>query len=181
MRLGIGIVMLVAAVGAAAIAGAFGVLAAVPLGIVAGICLYPYVAAPLAGAVEGMVVPGHCGDLPEQFTRAKSLIAQHCYEEAAAELETMLAGKPELAAGSHLLAEICYDHLEQPERALEVALKGLAAPKWQTDHEPLTLLAVDIYLEHGDKEAAIQLLETQLKRTTWASALEGRLAHLRPT
>lgn len=179
MRLAIGIVLLVAAAAAVAMAGAFGVLAALPLGLVAGFCLYPYVAGPVSGAIEGMVLPGHCGDLPEQFTRAKSLIAQHRYEEAASELEAMVSAKPELAAGWHLLAEIYCDHFAQPGRALELALKGLAAAQWQAEHEPLTLLAVDLHLERGERDAAVKLLEAQLRRATGTTSLNERLTHLR--
>ncbi|MBT3380197.1 MAG: hypothetical protein HN742_26985 [Lentisphaerae bacterium] len=178
MRLVIGIVMLMAGALAVAMAGAFGVLAAVPLGIIAGMCLYPYVAAPFGRAAAGMVVPGRCREMPEQFTRARSLIARHSYDEAIAELETMLAARPELAAGWSLLAEIHYENRDDPDHALGVALKGLAAPAWVAEHEPLTLLAVDIYLERGEKEAAVSLLRKQLKRANGASGLQKRLAHL---
>ena len=156
--------------------------AAAVLGIVAGICLHPFMSAPLANAFGAIFYPKGRGELPEQFTSAHALMAQQEYGEAAHQLRGMLAERPELVDGHALLASLLYEHLDQAGEALAVARAALTSADWHPAHERLTMLATDILLEQGATVQALELLQRSLRRagkTAAATAIAGRLKSVR--
>gem|GEM_PF-1979958 len=157
------------------------VLGAAVLGVGAGLLLYPYIIAPFSEAFARLVCPDAVGEVREEFSKARALMAAARYEEAAAELERMLAERPELLEGTVLLANLLYEHLDQADAALARAQAALTAAEWHDEHERLAMLVTDILLDQGCRDeaaAALQQSATRAGCTGAARRLQERLRHL---
>ena len=166
LRAAIGLLLLVAGVFViryASAAGAIGipvfVVFAAALGILAGIFLHPYVSGPIASLAGRLFMPDGGPDPRQEFSRARALMVEDRYEEAAASVRETLATHPGNVDGEVLLATLLHEHLEQAEEALSLCLKWLEDQPWDDEHERLVMLAVDIDLDLGRHEAAVALLE----------------------
>lgn len=179
-RFAAGVLLLIGAVYAVS-SGLFGPIVALPFAVASGVCLYPFLAAPLVNALTALFYPRGGAELPEQFSMVRALMAQQQFEEAAEQLRAMLAERPTLVEGRALLVSVLYENLHQPGDALQLALTELGERTWHTEHERLTMLAVDILLDAGRQSDASELLRrmaAKARDTSAAARLDERLSHL---
>ncbi len=151
--------------------------------VFSGICLYPFISAPVERWITGFIWPNRDKymRLVKDYSRIRSLLTEHEYEAAYRELSAELKAAPESIEGWRLLADILHDHLHRPAEALEVITRQLHDHAWQPGIEPLVLLGVDIHLQAGDQAAAIRLLQEALRLAGQAPVspqLLERLMHL---
>jgi len=188
VRLGVGLFFLLTAAltlrlgGRGGIGGSFIVVGfSAALALVAGMFLYPYIAAPVMKMFGAVYFPGTRGVVREEFSRVQALIAQQADAEAEAELRRILQERPALLEARILLVGLLYDKLGRPAEALEMAQAILAGDGWAEDMERVVALAVDILLEAGRREEAVALLRRSAQRagrTGAAARLTERLQHL---
>jgi len=168
VRLVLGIILLVVGfcmLAAAMQSGAaFAVPFALPPTVVGAILLHPWISAPVARAFSGLVYPtGGRANYSEQFTKARTLLVECRYEEAAAELRLKLADNPGSVDGTILLATVLAEHLDASAEAIDMLREALDCAKWQPGRERLVMLAVDLLLERGEHGVALGLLERNLR------------------
>ena len=157
------------------------VLAAAALGLVAGICLHPFVAEPIAEWFGRIYWPKLSGKVEKQYSRVRALVTQHDYATAIGELRQALAAEPEPLEGWLLLAGILHDHLHQSAAALDIIRQQLAARPWKDGNARLVLLGVDILLEVDATADAACLLRENIRKAGRSPAAENmqmRLQHL---
>lgn len=183
IRLGVGMPLIVLAVLAFNCgAGPYAVFMAAVLGVVAGICLHPFLSAPLSQFVGSLFYPNAGRRLREQYTVVHGLIAQGQFSEAETQLRETLRQVPEAIDGWVLLAELLHTHLHRSDAALQAVLQALTARrKWESDKERLVMLAVDICLDQGDTARAKAILTEYAKKAGRSGAtarMSERLMHL---
>ncbi len=159
------------------------ILEAILAGLVAGICLFPYIVAPLLRWAESLYMPtGKHIRLPRDFCTARALVRSGDAVGAAAELRSVIAEAPDDALDAELLlAQVLYDELRRPEEALAVVRKALSTSGWRDEVEPVACLGADILLEQGRTTEARELLGQAVKRAetgAQAEQLRKRLQHI---
>jgi len=177
----IGVFLLLCGIWVVATGGPLGPFLALPFAIGSGLCFYPFFAAPLVNAFSALFEPKGGRALPEQFSKARSLMAQQQFAEAEQELRAMLADRPELVEGTAMLTELLAEHLNRPEDALQVADAELRRGRWHVDHERLTMLAADILLDAERKDDAVELLKRMAAKARGkraAARMMERLSYL---
>jgi len=122
-------------------------------------------------------------NLPEQFTRARTLITEWKYEEAVEELRSKLVDYPGSIDGTVLLATVLAEHLDAPDEALAATREILDCPGWQPGRERLVMLNVDLLLDRGAHGEAIGVLERNMRAACndepARASLAERLQYLR--
>lgn len=162
-----------------------GALVTVPVatvaGLVAALCLLPYIAAPAMRWAESLFVPsGKRIRLRRDFCRARSLAKNGDAEGAVAHLRHTIADDPEHALEAQaVLAELLYDDLNRPDEALATVRDALARPEWREEMEALSRLGADILLEQGCVDQAKELLAQSAQRARPDSQAERLRAKLR--
>ena len=157
------------------------VMTATGLGMMAGLCLYPFVAEPIAERLGRLYWPKFSGKIEKQYSRIRALVAQHDYETAIGELRQELAAEPEPLEGWLLLAGILHDHLHQSAAALDIIRQQLATRPWKDGNARLILLGVDILQEADATADAACLLRENIRkagRSPAAENMQARLQHL---
>ena len=164
--------------------GMVGLFFAMPLALLAAICLYPFITELAGDWVSNLIYGRSAGEPPEQFTRVRALLSANEDEAAAAALEQMLADKPDQAAGRALLVRVWYERLRRADQALALAREALTQLSWHDDYADVAMIGVDICLERGDPPAAVALLRLAIAKTSSKAdrtALTERLHAIQPT
>ena len=180
IRLFSGLTLMVIATLAIGVGGVFMVPPAVFIAMIAGLLLYPWIAAPVVHFFDSFLWSGKAAEPPEQFTRVRALIVQRQFTEAESELRTRLEHRPDLLEGRILLASLLYEKLHRPEDAL-AEIRAELENIWRPDCEKLVLLGTDILLDLNRQEDAIALLQAGAAKavgTPAAARLNERLQHL---
>jgi tetratricopeptide (TPR) repeat protein len=162
----------------------FSVMPGIAVMIVGALFLAPVLAEPLANLFIGIAYPRSAADLPEEFSRVQALERNQEYDAALAELEAIIAAKPQLLAARAYRIRLLHDHFDAPDETLALLRTELAASTWEDEHHRLALLAVDLLLEQQRQPEAVALLDEVQHRPRTAQArheLQERLAALRPT
>ncbi len=182
LRFILGLVVLCVAIEIVAAGGAFGVILCLPFAFLAGFLFYPFFAAPLERFFCGLFFPTGGKPLRKLFSRIHALIAEREFEQAEAALRQALSDEPDSVAACALLADLLYEHLDRPDEALDLAVATIrSCGNWESDHERLTSLGVDILLDEGRTDAAVDLLRQGARkagRTPAAARFNERIVHL---
>jgi hypothetical protein len=156
------------------------ILQAIFLGGVGFLFLNPLILRPLE-RVGRLFYPDALSSRSD-FSQIDGLIVRHRYEEALKELDELLAGELS-AAGELKRCELLCDKLGRREQAVELGLCRLGVSHLAEEDERLLLLISDIFLDAGDKSAALELLRRCIVRFADGKArerLQKRLDNLSP-
>ena len=151
---------------------------------IGGVLLAPLIAERFSTVFDGLFLPNTRGDVKPELSRPRALMAERRYEEAATELRARLTEKPGQVEAQLLLANLLHENLGRPDEALALVDNALDADIWQSEHEKLVSIAVDILLERGERAAAVALLRLCAEKagsTPAAAHMRERLQHLEQT
>ncbi len=145
--------------------------------------LHRYLLEFIAGSSGGLFFSTGGGKSREQYSAVRGLLANREYREAVEALTAIVASAPDAAGAKLLLVNTLYEHLDEPDRALQIGAEELRSGRWTEDHDRIVMTVVDIYLDKRNRAAAVDVLQHAIAKSdnpTTIKTCERRLESLNP-
>ncbi len=126
--------------------------------------LFAYLFIPAAAnkIAYGIYTPKNVKPMPPEFPEIKAKITREEYEEAVADLRTLLEKDPGNYHVISLLVDIFVDKTDDHGNAIGLISAYLRKEDRQNEDVPLVMKLVDVYLDIDEKEKAVALLKKEI-------------------